>query len=250
MSTDGMIMTTPNVNLDTTSIVNMKTGTHTDVATGHWPIAQGMMPDNSKFYTANFLDGTESCISITVPACHDGPNLVQSKIIDLQPGYNPISGSHDAVGLGGLPIQNPVSPDGKTLLIANTFTNNVGVVDTTTDTLVKFLPCDAGCHGINFGFKKGGGFYGYVSSKFANTFEVIDVSNGPEAASVAGKFTTDAQSGTAIDDTVTAYSGMGGMGITTNPLAYPGWSAAQKAAGAPYMNEVTCAQIHPMGPAC
>jgi DNA-binding beta-propeller fold protein YncE len=250
MSSDGMIMTTPNVNLDTTSIINMKTGTHTDVPTGHWPIAQGMLPDNSKFYTANFLDGTETCISLGAPACHDGPNLVATKLIDLQPGYNPISGSHDAVGLGGLPIQNPVSPDGKTLLIANTFTNNVGVVDTTTDTLVKFLPCDAGCHGINFGFKKGGGFYGYVSSKFANTLEVIDVSNGPEAAAVVGKITTDAQSGTAMDDTVTAYSGMGGMGITTNPLAYPGWSAAQQAAGAPNMNEVTCAQIHPMGPAC
>jgi hypothetical protein len=250
MSTDGMIMTTPNVNLDTTSIINMKTGTHTDVPTGHWPIAQGMMPDNTKFYTANFLDGTESCISLAAPACHDGPNLVQSKIIDLQPGYNPISGDHDAVGFGGLPIQNPVSPDGRTLLIASTLGNNVGVVDTATDTLVKYLPCDAGCHGINFGFKKGGGFYGYVSSKFANTLEVIDVSNGPEAAAVVGKLTMDSQPNTATDDPVTNYSGFGGMGIVTQPLAYPGWSAAELGAGAPDMSEVTCAQIHPMGPAC
>ena len=233
MSTDGKTMVTPNVNLDTVSIIDMEAGTHTDEPTGHWPIAQGMMPDNTKFYTANFLDGTESCISLGAPACNDNGRLVHSKLIDLQAGYNPVSGATGPLGLGGLPIQNPVSPDGRTLLVANTFTNNIAVIDTATDTLVKFLPCDAGCHGINFGFKKGGGYYGYVSSKFANTMAVIDVSQGPQAASIVGKFTVDARSGTAVDDKVVGYSGMGGMGIVTTPLAYPGWSAMQKEAGAP-----------------
>ena len=233
MSTDGKTMVTPNVNTDTVSIIDMEAGTHTDEPTGHWPIAQGMMPDNTKFYTANFLDGTESCISLGAPACNDNGRLVHSKIIDLQAGYNPVSGTTGPLGLGGLPIQNPVSPDGRTLLVANTFTNNIAVIDTATDTLVKFLPCDAGCHGINFGFKKGGGYYAYVSSKFANTMAVVDVSQGPQAASIVGKFTVDAQPGTAMDDKVVGYSGMGGMGIVTTPLAYPGWSAMQKGAGAP-----------------
>jgi hypothetical protein len=246
MSSDGKTMVTPNVNLDTASIINMETGTHTDIPTGHWPIAQGMMPDSSKFYTANFLDGTEQCDSLGAPACHDGPNLVMHKVIDLAPGYNPVTGAHDAVGFGGLPIQNPVSPDGKTLLIASTFGGNVGVVDTSTDTLVKYLPCDSGCHGINFGFKKGGGFYAYASSKFANAAEVIDVTNGPEAATVVGKFTLNAEPNTKMDDPITGYAGFGGMGTETEPLAYPGWSAAQKAAGAPYMDQVTCQQINPM----
>jgi DNA-binding beta-propeller fold protein YncE len=144
-----------------------------------------------------------------------------------------VTGAVGSPGLGGLPIQNPVSPDGRTLLVANTFTNNVAVIDTATDSLVKFLPCDAGCHGINFGFKKGGGYYGYVSSKFANTMAVIDVSNGPQAADIVGKFTVDGGPDTAVDDKVVKYAGFGGMGIVTTPLAYPGWSAAQKAAGAP-----------------
>lgn len=233
MSTDGKTMVTPNVNMDTASVIDMETGAHVEEPTGHWPIAQGMTPDNTKFYTANFLDGTESCISIGAPACNDNGHKVHSKIIDLQPGYDPVSGATGAPGLGGLPIQNPVSPDGRTLLVANTFTNNVAVIDTATDTLVKFLPCDAGCHGINFGFKKGGGYYGYVSSKFANTMAVIDVSQGPQAANVVGKFTVDAKPGTATDDTIVGYSGFGGMGIVTTPIAYPGWSAAQKKAGAP-----------------
>jgi DNA-binding beta-propeller fold protein YncE len=248
MSTDGKMMVTPNVNHDTVSIIDMMTGTsHEESSLGHWPIAQGMVPDNSKFYTANFLDGTESCISTGAPACSDNGTLVHSKLIDLQPGYNPISGTSGAPGFGGLPIQNPVSPDGKTLLIANTLSNSVAVVDTRTDTLVKFLPCDAGCHGINFGFKKGGGYYGYVSSKFANTMEVIDVSDGPQAAAVVGKFTVDAQQTTAVDDPVVDYSGMGGMGIVTQPLAYPGWSAAQKAAGAPFTDQLTACQVAEAG---
>ena len=243
MSTDGKIMVTPNVNTDTASVIDMEAGTHIDEPTGHWPIAQGMMPNNSKFYTANFLDGTESCISLGAPSCNDNGKKVHSKIIDLQPGYNPVSGTVGAPGLGGLPIQNPVSPDGRTLLVANTFTNNVAVIDTATDTLVKFLPCDAGCHGINFGFKKGGGYYGYVSSKFANTMAVVDVSQGPHAASIVGKFTVDAGAGTATDDKVVGYSGFGGMGIVTTPLAYPGWSASQKAAGAPGTDLLVPCQI-------
>ena len=41
-------------------------------------------------------------------------------------------------------------------------------------TLVKILPCSAGCHGVNFGAKQGGGYYAYVSSKFSNDLIVVD----------------------------------------------------------------------------
>jgi hypothetical protein len=36
------------------------------------------------------------------------------------------------------------------------------------------FPCDPGCHGVNFGAKKGGGYYAYVTSKFANRLIVLD----------------------------------------------------------------------------
>ena len=45
----------------------------------------------------------------------------------------------------------------------------------------------------------------------------------------------------------TDYSGFGGMGIFTLPLAYPGWSAAQKAAGAPYTDQLTPCQVAAAG---
>jgi hypothetical protein len=51
---------------------------------------------------------------------------------------------------------------------ANTLTATITIIDTATDTLVAVLPCSAGCHGVNFGAKKGGGYYAYVSSKFSN----------------------------------------------------------------------------------
>ena len=243
MSSTGKFMVTPNVNLDTTSILDMDTGKHVDKPAGHWPIAQGMMPDNSKYYTANFLDGTMQCTSIAAPACHDGPNLVDNMTIDLMKGYDWITGDHPGP-LGGIPIQSPVSPDGRTLLIANTLTGTVGVVDTATDTFVKTLPCDAGCHGINFGAKKGGGYYGYVSSKFANTMEVIDVSNGPSAAEVVGKFTVDAQPTTAVDDPVVSYSGFGGMGVLAVPVVYNGY-VQNVPTRAPF-DQLTCQQRHPL----
>ena len=92
----------------------------------------------------------------------------------LDKGYDPVSGAHLA-NLGILPIQTPVSPDGNYMLTANTTSGTITVYNVKTDTVVKTLPCDPGCHGINFGLKKGGGYYAYVSSKFANTMSIVDM---------------------------------------------------------------------------
>jgi hypothetical protein len=53
------------------------------------------------------------------------------------------------------------------MITAHTLTATITVADTNTDTLVKMLPCDPGCHGVQFGAKQGGGYYAYVSSKFS-----------------------------------------------------------------------------------
>ena len=76
--------------------------------------------------------------------------------------------------IGGLPIQTPVSPDGKFVVTGNTLTGTITIIDTETDTLVAMVPCDPGCHGVNFGAKEGGGYYAYVTSKFSNRLIVLD----------------------------------------------------------------------------
>ena len=54
----------------------------------------------------------------------------------------------------GLPIQTPVSPDGKFVITGNTLTGTITIIRTSDDTLVAMVSCDPGCHGVNFGAKK------------------------------------------------------------------------------------------------
>jgi hypothetical protein len=47
--------------------------------------------------------------------------------------------------------------------------------DRTSDNiLVAMVTCDPGFHGVNFGAKKNGGYYAYVTSKFFNRLIVLD----------------------------------------------------------------------------
>jgi YVTN family beta-propeller protein len=240
-------MVTPNVNTYDSTVVNIKTGGIKKETTGELPIASGMMPDASKYYLANFLGQSVSCISLKKAACHSGSALTHNKIIDLWAGYNPVTGTKGSTW-GGLPIQLPVSPDGNYLLVANTLSSKITVISTKTDRIVKQLPCDAGCHGINFGAKKGGGYYAYVSSKFANVLAVIDGDpNGdgnPADAAVVGKMVLDPSSSTRTDDSVTEYAGMGGQGVLALPIVYNGWS--QHIPRVAPWNGVTCRQRNPI----
>jgi len=243
MSHDGHTMVTPNSNTDDSTVVNVAPGTiEPKVATGSLPIASGMMPDASKYYVSNFLSSTISVIDLTTPQ----PTLIKN--IDLLANYDPISGAVSG-GFGGLPVQTPVSPNGKWVFTANTLTNTITIIDTVTDTLVKSLPCDAGCHGVNFGAKQGGGYYAYVSSKFANEMLVVDPDpdgDGSAAdAAVVGRVLLNAAKGTKADDVVTGNAGMGGQGVLPIPLVYNGW--VQNVPNTAEFKGLTCEQRHPIG---
>jgi len=200
------------------------------------------MPDASKYYVSNFLSSTISVIDLTTPH----PTLIKN--INLLENYDPISGAVSG-GFGGLPIQTPVSPNGKWVFTANTLTNTITIIDTATDTLVKSIPCDAGCHGVNFGAKAGGGYYAYVSSKFANELMVVDPDPNDDGsaadATVAGRVLLDAAKGTKSDDVVTANSGMGGQGVLPVPVVYNGW--VQNVPNTPEFKGLTCEQRNPIG---
>jgi DNA-binding beta-propeller fold protein YncE len=248
MSGNAKWMATPNVNLYNASLVNIKKGTFVHKPTGEFPIATGMDSAGTKTYMADFLGASISCFSNEGNACvADDGTKVANKSIDLWGDYDPITGSGGAP-FGGLGIQIAVAPDNSGVINANTLTSNLTILDPKTDKVVAWLPCHAGCHGVNFGAKKGGGYYAYVTSKFANVIEIIDIDpNGdgsPVDAAIVGQLLTDATSSTATDDTVTDYSGMGGQGVIPIPIAYEGW--VEHAPKNATNNQLTCKQRNPL----
>ena len=103
----------------------------------------------------------------------------------------------------------------------------ITIVDTETDAVVKMLGCDAGCHGVQFGAKQGGGYYAYVASKFSNSLTIVDGDpnndGDPSDAVIAGRVPLVATSSTAKDASITGNRGMGGQGILATPVPYNGW---------------------------
>ena len=182
------------------------------------PIATGMKGDESVFYTADFLGNTNTAIDPS-----DGSTLGQ---IDwLQAG----SDFGVSNGLLGLPIQTPISPDDKWMVTALTLGGQIGVVDVSTvpGTVVAVLPCEPGCHGVQWGAQKDGGYYAYVTSKFANVMHVVDPDPNNDGdgtdAEIAGSIVLTKEFDTDIDDRIIGYAGQGGQGVLAIPNVYEGW---------------------------
>ncbi len=238
MGFDGGHMVTPNSNSADSTLYEF-TGFNTGHVlakhdTGAVSIAASMMPDSSKYYVTNYLGHSISVMN--------GPKrkLWYGKIyqpgekikdITLLQGYDTTAGCQTCVDglIGGFPIQTPVSPDGKFVVTGNTLGGTISIVSTATDTLVKILACDPGCHGVNFGAKRGGGYYAYVTSKFSNRMIVLDYdpdNNGTlESALKAGivGWAILANDNVPNDDVILGNRGMGGQGVLPVPVIYNGW---------------------------
>ncbi|UJP06087.1 MAG: hypothetical protein LZF61_03680 [Nitrosomonas sp.] len=66
------------------------------------------------------------------------------------------------------------------------------------------LPCDPGCHGVNFGTKQGSGYYAYVASKFSGWLIIVDAGlSHPANSSTAGRILLIADKSAPTDDGVT-----------------------------------------------
>ena len=225
MGFDGKTMATPNSNTADSSLFDFdQDRVISKLPTGALSIAVGMMPDSSKYYVSNYLGHTLTVI--------DMKNQKVLKNISLLGNYDPISGlcaGEPCKNIGALPIQTPVSPDGKFVITANTLTGTITIVDTRTDEVVKTIACDPGCHGVNFGAKQGGGYYAYVTSKFSNRLIVLDYDpkniGSVKDAKIAG-WVVLANNSAPTDDTVTVIdgnNGMGGQGVLPVPNVYNGW---------------------------
>lgn len=227
MSADGQKMVTPNaLSANTTQFDFPNNRIDAILPAGVIPIATGMMPDSSKYYVASLLDSTITVIDMVNPHVIRTINLLDDTATGGTNKYNAITGDIQGF-VGALPIQTPVSPDGTNMVTANTLTGTITVVNTKTDRVVAMLGCDPGCHGVQYGAKKDGGYYAYVSSKFSNRLIVVDPDpdgNGdPSDATIAGSVLLTAVGATAIDDTVTGNAGMGGQGVLPIPVVYNGW---------------------------
>jgi len=268
MSADGKTMVTPNSFTGDSSIYGFSVGNIlAKPSTGALPIATGMMPDSSKYYVANLLSSTISVIDMTTNTKIHDINLLADynpfplQILEdlnfyddvLHVGHHPTIGDFDSSGVvavGALPIQTPVSPDGKYMVTANTLSGTITVVRTSDDKVVAMLACEPGCHGVQFGAKQGGGYYAYVSSKFANDLIVVDVDDSsPTNLQVVGKIllkttsTTDPVS-SGGPQTVTGNDGMGGQGVLAIPVPYNGWVQNLPSE---WKNKLTAEQQNPIG---
>ena len=253
MGHDGKSMVTPNSNTNDSTLFNFSTDEiENQQETGALPIATGMMPDGSKYYVSNYLGHSTSvmCGPTGSAATCNGKNPGEKiKDINLLQNYNPLTGAVTGNGaIGGFPIQTPVSPDGKFVIIGNTLTGTIAIIDTATDTLVKSIACDPGCHGVNFGAKKGGGYYAYITSKFANRMPVVDYdpNNDGDAsdAEIVGAVVL-ANDNVPKDDKIVGNRGQGGQGVLPVPNVYNGW-VQQLPTG--YKAQLTPAQRNPIGP--
>lgn len=257
MGYDGKSMITPNSNTGDATTYSFTTNTILDKEpTGVLPIATGMMPDSSRYYVSNYLGMSVSVICGQYPptsgayaGCNPGQNL---KTINLLANYHTDSGLVDAGSnngaIGGFSVQTPVSPDGKFVIQGNTLTGTITIIDTATDTLVKMVPCDPGCHGVNFGAKKGGGYYAYVTSKFANRLIVLDYdpnNDGDVSDAVVAGAVVLANDNVPKDDQIVGNKGFGAQGIMAVPNVYNGW-VQELPVG--YKAQLTKKQRNPIGP--
>lgn len=233
VSADGSRIITPNINTGDIGIYAADGDIHARTATGQGapgahPIAIGMMPDSSKVFATNLLHHSLSVLNGTTGELLQTVNLIAD--------YNPINGTfadndgNGEVAVGVLPIQTPVSPDGKAVVIAATG-GQIVIVNPNDGNgkaaIIKMLPCDPGCHGANFGAKQGGGYYAYVTSKFSNRLIVVDPDPNGDGnlvdAAIVGTVSLVATGDTATDDAVSYLPGFGGQGVLAVPNVYNGW---------------------------
>ncbi len=190
------------------------------------PIAVGECHVNgvAKAYVANLVSGMVTAINV------DTQTILGNIPVTLTPdGQTGLDIFHTLQG----PIQTPVSPDEKWAATAVfSLTNvsrpptdsadHVAIIDTTSDQVVAFVPTPAGTHGVNWGAKKGGGYYAYVTSQHANVLTVIDPDpngdgNGADAATVGSILLSNRSKGAGATD------GTGGQGVKPLPMTHDGW---------------------------
>lgn len=190
------------------------------------PIAAGEchVEGVAKAYVANLASGYVTVIDV------DALKILKNIPVTLTPDGQT---GGDVLGTLQVPIQSPVSPDGRFIATAvmslttvprtNTGSaDHVAIIDAFTDNVVAYVPTAAGTHGANWGAKRGGGYYLYVTNQFANVLTVIDPDpngdgSGSDAAVVGTILLANGSEGAGVTD------GTGGQGVKPLPMTHDGW---------------------------
>jgi plastocyanin len=175
-------------------------------------------------YVANAVSGFVTVVDV------DALRLVKNIPVTLTPDGQT---GFDLLHTLQVPIQTPVSPDERwvaTAVLSLTTidraatgaADHVAVIDTSSNQVVAFVPTPAGTHGINWGAKRGGGYYAYVTNQHANVLTVLDPDpdrdgDGRDAAVVGTILLADDSTGAGVTD------GTGGQGIKPLPMTHDGW---------------------------
>ncbi|MBI2919081.1 MAG: hypothetical protein HYY01_13985 [Chloroflexi bacterium] len=189
------------------------------------PIASGIK-GSSKAYVTSLASGQVSVVDLNLM------KLVKNISVTFTPNglQGPQFGIFDTLQV---PIQPPVSPDGRFVGVAvlslttvprapTGSADHVAIIDTATDTVVKYLATPAGTHGAHWGAKKGGGYYLYVTNQHSNALTIIDADpngdGGASDAAVVGRIVlANGSAGAGVTD------GTGGQGLKPMPNMYDGW---------------------------
>lgn len=190
------------------------------------PIAVGECHVNgvSTAYVANAVSGMVTVIDV------DALKIVKNIPVTLAPDG---AAGLDLLHTLQVPIQTPVSPDEKWVATAvfslttvkrppTNSADHVAILSTATNSIVAYVPTPAGTHGVNWGAKKGGGYYAYVTNQHANVLTVIDPDpnvdgNGADAAVVGTIPLSNGSAGAGVTD------GTGGQGVKPLPMTHDGW---------------------------
>jgi len=254
ISADGSKIVIPNVfqgeglggsvtimDADSGDIIREIMSTDADGGFLHLPVAASIR-GNDRAYVASIASGMVSVIDLTL----DPPEIINNiRVACFNPAIATDTGDHTGTCLGAedpidpggsvlhslkLPIQTPASPDGKWVVTAvaslasGVTPDTVAVIDADADggrgALVAELQCPAGCHGVNWGAKAGGGYYAYVTSQHSNRLMIVDPDpDGNPATYDAANAGHVVLSSPGDGPTV----GTGGQGILPIPLVKDGW---------------------------
>lgn len=142
-----------------------------ELPVGRLPLAASLTSDGRKAYIPSALDGTISVIDV--------PSRTVSKVIR---------------NVGAGLIQVPFTPDDRYAVQAVSGSGEIVIIDAQTDQVIKRLPDHLGAHGVTYGRKQGGGWYAYVSHKFADILTVVDM----DTLTIAGELKMPAAGGNGI----------------------------------------------------
>jgi|SRR5665647_2179732 len=196
----------PNEKSNTVSVIN--TITNTVISTlpvGNNPDGVAVNIDGTKVYVTNF--GNDSSLGRSVSVIDTATDEVTNMLVDSGNGIkpfgvaitpdetlyvasyvtnsvyaiNPIAEYCFPINVGSKPLGVAITPNGKWVYVANSGSNNVSVIDTATNTVIKTIPVGNHPYGVTVNLS---GTKVYVTNQDSENISVIDTATNTVTANI------------------------------------------------------------------